>query len=117
MQSLVESYKKSKNLHHAYFLVGDKINILKELISFLEGPFGFETSGNPDFWIGQFDSLTIDDAREISQNSERKDFSGSKKVFIIDYAKEFGMIIESDKINHVLKQLFEIVWDSGKIVE
>jgi DNA polymerase III delta prime subunit len=83
MQSLVESYKKSKNLHHAYFLVGDKINILKELISFLEGPFGFETSGNPDFWIGQFDSLTIDDAREISQNSERKDFSGNKKVFII----------------------------------
>lgn len=83
MEEISSSYKQSGNLHHAYFLVGDKINVLKELISFLEGPFGFETSGNPDFWIGQFDNLTIDDAREISQNSERKDFSGNKKVFII----------------------------------
>ncbi len=83
MQSLVESYKKTKNLHHAYFLVGDKVNILKELISFIEGSLNFETSGNPDFWIGQFDNLSIDDAREISQKSERKDFAGNKKIFII----------------------------------
>lgn len=83
MQQLIDLYKKSKELHHAYFLVGDKNNIFSELVLFLENVVGLETSSNPDFWIGKFDNLTIDDARVISESSERKDFGGKKKVFII----------------------------------
>ncbi len=83
MQSLIDSYKKTNNLHHAYFLVGDKKHILNSLISFIETEVGFETSGNPDFWLGGFDNLSIDDARAISESSERKDFSNGKKIFII----------------------------------
>lgn len=83
MEQLINSYKQSQNLHHAYFLVGDRETIFLELMSFLENSVGVQTSGNPDFWIGQFDSLGIDDARVIAESSERKDFSSGKKIFII----------------------------------
>ncbi|KND47852.1 MAG: DNA polymerase III delta prime subunit [Parcubacteria bacterium C7867-006] len=83
MDNLINSYNKSKNLHHAYFLVGDSDSLFKELVLFLENFVGVQTSGNPDFWIGKFDNLTIDDARFIRESSERKDFSGNKKIFVI----------------------------------
>lgn len=83
MEQIINSYKQSQNLHHAYFLVGDKHSVLPTLVQFLEEFVGVVTSGNPDFWIGSFDSLSIDDARSITESSERKDFSGNKKIFII----------------------------------
>ena len=83
MQQLIDSYGKTKDLHHAYFLIGEKIEIFPKLKDFLEKSVGVKTSGNPDFSHMEFQTLTIDDAREISLNQERKDFSGNKKIFII----------------------------------
>jgi DNA polymerase III delta prime subunit len=83
MEQLIDSYKKSKNLHHAYFLVGDGEEIFLKLKDFLEKSIGVKTTGNPDFWNVKFNTLTIDEARQIAQSQERKDFSGSKKIFII----------------------------------
>ncbi len=95
MQKLVDSYKQSKNLHHAYFLVGDVDEIFSKLKVFLEREVQVKISGNPDFWSAKFDSLTIDEARVISESTERKSFesnpltsSGSpaspaRKIFII----------------------------------
>ena len=64
-------------------MVGDKNQLTKDLIFFLENSVGISTNGNPDFWVGVFDNMTIDDARNITLSSERMDFSGGKKVFII----------------------------------
>ena len=83
MDKLISSYNQSKSLHHAYFLVGDTEEMFLKLKDFLEKKVGVKTSGNPDFWYGKFNSLTIDEAREIAEASERKDFSGGKKIFII----------------------------------
>ena len=98
MESLITSYKQSKNLHHAYFLVGDTSAIFSELKDFLENVVGIKTAGNPDFWHGKFNSLTIDEARDIAEASSRKSFGNhlealppsglgarlpNKKVFII----------------------------------
>jgi DNA polymerase III delta prime subunit len=83
MQRLIESYKKSKNLHHAYFLVGDTDEIFLELKKFLEEIVGIKTLGSPDFWWGKYDTLNIEGARMISESQERKDFLGERKVFII----------------------------------
>lgn len=83
MQEIFDQYKKTKNLYHAYFLVGDAVEIFSKLQNFLEKEVGIKTSGNPDFWSGSFDNFTIDHARGISESSERKDFEGNKKIFII----------------------------------
>jgi hypothetical protein len=83
MDELINSYKQSNQLHHAYFLVGDGEVILPKLNSFLEKNVGVKITGNPDFWSAKLDTLTIEEARNLAEASERKDFSGSKKIFII----------------------------------
>ena len=83
MQQIIDTYKKSNSLHHAYFLVGESSQVFSSLVSFLEEEVGVKTTGNPDFWSGKFHNLSIDDARVISESSERKDFGGNRKIFII----------------------------------
>ena len=87
MEQLVDLYKKSEHLHHAYFLVGDTNTIFERLKDFLEKNVGMKISGNPDFWSGKFNTLTIDEARAITELQERvaftKGFGQSRKFFII----------------------------------
>jgi len=83
MQRLIDSYKKSGNLHHAYFLVGDGEEIFLKLKDFLEVEVGVKTFGNPDFWHGKYNTLNVENALLIAESQERKDFSGQRKVFII----------------------------------
>ncbi len=41
---------------------------------------------------------------------------GSKSYFI-NYKNEFGLIIEDTEISKTLKNIFELVWDSGRILD
>ena len=95
MQQLIDLYKNSKNLHHAYFFVAHKMDeAVSKLKHFLENIVGLKTSGNPDFWHGQYKTFTIDHARIISEAQERKSFNSNEistwkpnfqveKIFII----------------------------------
>ena len=38
------------------------------------------------------------------------------RMFIIDYQNEFGFIVEGSSIATPLKMIFEMIWDSGKII-
>lgn len=38
------------------------------------------------------------------------------KIFIVDYKEQFGFIIEGTEIAHTVKLIFEIVWNSGRIL-
>jgi len=72
-----------KNLHHAYLLEGEKENTFQALLDFLDKDLNFSTVANPDFWLGDFDSLGIDDSREIKSFQSRKAFVGERKVLVI----------------------------------
>ncbi len=54
--------------------------------------------------------------REIF-NSEVEIGVHGNKVSIVDYKEEFGFIIEGTEIAKTLKMIFEIVWNSGRVVE
>jgi len=85
MQTLIDLYKNSKQLHHAYFFVAHKVDeTISNLKHFLEHIVGVKTSGNPDFSHQQFKTLTIDYARGLAEAQERKDFSAGRKIFIIE---------------------------------
>ncbi len=84
MQQIIDLYKNSENLHHAYFFVTHKAQeMVSDLKSFLEEHLGLKTSGNPDVQHLEFKTLTIEHARDLAFAQERKDFAGSRKVFII----------------------------------
>lgn len=78
-------YKNSESLHHAYYFVEHKleqgVHMLKE---FLEETLGIKTSGNPDFSHIKYENFTIDHARSLISGGGMKDFSGGKKIFIIE---------------------------------
>ncbi|MFZ2621245.1 MAG: hypothetical protein WAX85_00830 [Minisyncoccia bacterium] len=88
MQQIIEFYKHSESLHHAYlFIVYEIDESISKLKHFFEEIVGIKTSGNPDFWHGKFKTLSIDEARAIIESSARKNFSGAKdakKIFIIE---------------------------------
>ncbi len=76
-------FNTSKDLQHAYLLEGDKEETFKLLLNFLNTEFGFSTVANPDFWLGDFDSLGVDDSRAIKDFQSNKALVGDKKILVI----------------------------------
>ncbi|MCK4386576.1 MAG: hypothetical protein KAV41_00610 [Candidatus Pacebacteria bacterium] len=83
MPSFFDIYKKNKILHHAYLLEGEKEIIFRDLAAFLKRDFNFSVVGNPDFWLGDFDSFGIKDSWEIKDFQSKKAIAGDKKILII----------------------------------
>lgn len=82
MKLLADTYKKNGSIHHAYVFEGERASILLGLFKFLEKDFGIEIKNNPDFSSQEFETFTIDDARDLQERHGRRALSG-KKIFII----------------------------------
>ena len=80
---MLKKYLNKENLHHAYLLKNTGESVLLELKEFLEDELRFMTSGNPDFWCGEFDTFGINDGREVIQLQSRMASEGGMKVFVI----------------------------------
>ena len=39
-----------------------------------------------------------------------------KKVFVMNYKKQFGFIVEDENFANTLTQIFELIWESGRII-
>jgi hypothetical protein len=76
---------KKENLHHAYLLEGDKEALRMGLFEFIEKDLKHQTQGNPNFWFGEFDAFTIDDARALKELQMNKVDSDEKKIFVITF--------------------------------
>jgi len=87
MESLIETYKKTKLLHHAYCLEGERGELFSKLRDFFESQLNFLTKGNPDFWYGEFDTFGIDDGRLLKVMASRRplDSVQGKKIFVIAF--------------------------------
>ena len=76
-------YTKGQNLHHAYALIGNADEILKELQTFFKKELKFEMVGNPDFWQGNYDVLDVDDSRALKELHQNRPTAGDKKIFVV----------------------------------
>ncbi|MDO8482666.1 MAG: hypothetical protein Q7S86_02510 [bacterium] len=73
-----------KNPHHAYAIEGGE-EARDELFKTLENSWKITTRGNPDFSYQKFQTLTIDEARELKKLQEKKAFAlGGKKIIVIE---------------------------------
>lgn len=70
-------------LHHAYCLSGERRQMLFELRRFLETELDFKTRANPDFWLAEFDTFTLDDARALINESARRATVGDRRIFVV----------------------------------
>ncbi len=83
MDRLIESFRKTGALHHAHFIIGGG-EVVPRVLEFLTHDVGLSTQGNPDFRHIQVDTVTIDHAREFGHAQDVRDFSGGRKIFIIE---------------------------------
>ncbi len=95
--------------HHANLLIGNT-ETRDQLISILEKKHGITAQGNPDFYVRNYETFTIDDSRAIKAlhnsrptiESNKKDTNAGKKLFILTMN---GITIEAQ--NSLLKLLEE----------
>ena len=72
-----------ENLHHGYLVIGDRQDLKDSLFDFLENRLQINITQNPDFSFTDFNTLTIEDARNLSLNQTRKDFGSDKKIYVV----------------------------------
>lgn len=86
--------------HHAYLIESVWEPIRDELLHFIESDLGIRTRGNPDFWLGRFETFGIDDGRILKDLQSRKAFDAEKgkKIFVIAFD-----FITSEAQNSLLK--------------
>ena len=102
MQSLVDSYKNTGQLHHAYAIAGSRDTAHESLIFFLEHTVGVATKGNPDVQYEIYDTFGIDEARRArDRQTTSAAVFGAQKIFILAAA-----VITHEAQNALLK-IFE----------
>ncbi len=83
MQYIIDTYRRTKELHHAYFIEGPRNAAFSALTSFFENEVGMPTRGNPDFWHAEFETLGIDEGRLLKEMQMLMPVAGERKVFVI----------------------------------
>jgi DNA polymerase-3 subunit delta' len=83
MQTIFDTYKKTKNLHHAYFIEGNKETVYLPLVNFVEKELGIVVVGNPDVWFGEFEKIGIDEGHLLRTMQGSMAVSGNKRIFIV----------------------------------
>jgi DNA polymerase III delta prime subunit len=94
-------YTKNNILHHAYCIVGNKDEVIKELETFFKKELKFDIVGNPDFWYGEYDSMDIEDARALKDLHQNKPTAGERKIFVI------SANFITEKAQNAMLKLFE----------
>jgi DNA polymerase III delta prime subunit len=73
---------KLENLHHAYLIEGDTTFVTPLLTAHLES-LGIPILSNPNIRSMSYESLLVDDARDIHAKQIERSEDGGKKIFII----------------------------------
>jgi DNA polymerase III delta prime subunit len=96
-----------KNLHHAYFIGGIRAHALRRITSFVEKNLRIKITGNPDFFLREYETFGIDDARELKERAGKRPLEETKKIFIIAFN-----FITSEAQNALLKMFEEPAEDT-----
>lgn len=91
-----------KNLHHAYFISGERENAREIIFSFLKNDLKENIKGNPDLSIAEYETFGIEDARSVTERQEKMSFSEGRKIFVISFN-----FITREAQNALLKTLEE----------
>jgi DNA polymerase III delta prime subunit len=88
-------------LHHAYCILGNTDDVIKELEKFLLNEINFSTENNPDFWYEKYDIMDIEDGRNIKALHQNRPIAGDKKIFVV------SANFITEKAQNAMLKLFE----------
>lgn len=80
---LTEVFADKKLHHHAYLVCGEPDRALDEIEHYFDTRLHFPRRGNPDFWVGRFDTFGVEEGKNISRMHALTSSSGGMKVFVI----------------------------------
>ncbi len=83
MRQIIDTYRKTGNLHHAYGILGEQKKVKEELSAFLIKDLKFPLIANPDFWQGDFNVFKIEDSRVMKEAHLNRPVKYGRKIFII----------------------------------
>ena len=83
MHLIFDTYKKTKQLHHAYLIEDDGGLAFEKLTAFIQDDMGIATQGNPDVWFGSFEKFGIDEGRMVRELQASRPVVGDKRIFVI----------------------------------
>lgn len=69
--------------HHAYIVAGSRDAVVAEVLRELEENFALNTKGNPDIVSLHFESLGIDESRELKNLQGSRPVAGDRKIFLV----------------------------------
>ncbi|MFA5934870.1 MAG: hypothetical protein WC827_03240 [Candidatus Paceibacterota bacterium] len=79
----LDIFIKDNFIHHAYCIVGNSIDVIADLETFLFDNLKFSTHENQDFWYGEYDVMDIEDSRKIKDLHQNRPVISERKVFVI----------------------------------
>lgn len=101
MERLRVQFRQTGQLHHAYLVPGD-ISANQPLITaFIEEVLGAPTVGNPDYYARMFETLSVDETRELKEDAYIRPL-GERRVFMIG-----AKVLTAQAQNALLKMLEE----------
>jgi DNA polymerase III delta prime subunit len=80
----LDIFIKDNFLHHAYCIVGNPVDVIAELETFLFYNLKFSIHENQDFWYGEYDVMDIEDSRKIKDLHQNRPVVSDRKVFVIN---------------------------------
>ncbi len=102
MHRILELYKDTEVLAHAYLIVGDVEIVIKKVENIAEEIMGLPKEKNPDIVIIKNENFSVSESRKLKEQSSKKSFSGGKRIFILA-----GNIFTEESQNALLKILEE----------
>lgn len=102
MKTLIDTYKNTGQLHHAYVVEGDIENSYKNVCEFCERDLDFKIKANPLFIYESYEKFLVDDARRIKELQMNKNRQGEKQIFVLSFN-----FITTEAQNSLLKVLEE----------
>ena len=101
VKSCIGRYVRSADLLHAYGFEGD-ISLCSHISEYLEKECSVSMRGNPDAHFLRFESMGIDEARDIEERASLQAFGDSRQFFILFFER-----ITHEAQNALLKLLEE----------
>lgn len=101
MKLIIDTFKNTGGIHHAYIIEGQNEPIREKLLAFIEHDLEHPIQGNPDFWHEKFDTFTIDDARALREQQALKAIAYPRKIFVLEV---YSMTAEAQ---NALLKIFE----------